>query len=117
MRDKDITEYELEELIDLHRPIPRWKIALLKYQEWDGTQLAAGFENELAILERFLLRIRLDNLAFNKVIGALLSSKVVRVGFPTFFMYDIFLIIRSQKVETILYRLLHNLPASAKQCI
>jgi len=79
MRDKDITEYELEELIDLHRPIPRWKIALLKYQEWDGTQLAAGFENELAILERFLLRIRLDNLAFNKVIGALLSSKVVHL--------------------------------------
>jgi len=75
----DLTEYQFEELIDLHRPIPRWKIALLKYHEWDGTQLAAGFENELAILERFLLRIRLDNLAFNKVIGALLSSKVVHL--------------------------------------
>jgi hypothetical protein len=74
MYQEDLTLIEFATILVKLKIFPRWKLGYFVHSEWDATRIAASFENQLHTVEKFLLKIRLENLDFNKVKAAMLVN-------------------------------------------
>lgn len=83
MYNEDLTIFEFATILAKLKIVPRWKLRFLVHSEWDATRLVASFENQLHIVENFLLKIRLDNLDFNRVKAAMLLNGKIHLFWRT----------------------------------